>query len=67
MDSAKRLEQAVEKLEAFMKNNAEISAMDGDSNAKITSLMAENSTLKEKQDAVKLRLDALIKNAEGTV
>ncbi|MFT7434086.1 MAG: regulator of replication initiation timing [Alphaproteobacteria bacterium] len=64
MDSAKRLEQAVEKLESFMQLNAEISALNGKDGEKISKLLEENKSLKSKQDQIKKRLDTLIKKAE---
>lgn len=63
MDSAKRLEQAVEKLEHFMELNKNISSLSGKDSKKISILISENKDLKEKQVQVKKRLDKLINTA----
>lgn len=66
MDSAKRLEQAVEKLEFFMSQQAEHSTMSkgSENNGQMQMLLDENKQLKEKQEQVKTRLDVLIGNIQ---
>lgn len=64
MDSAKRLEQAVEKLENFMQIKADISVLSGKDGERFSALMEENNELKSKQEQIKKRLDTLIKKAE---
>ena len=65
MGSAKRLEQAVEKLEAIMQQNVDFASMDGNAGEKTSKLMTENKALKETQKQVKKRLDVLIKNIKS--
>lgn len=65
MDSAKRLEQAVEKLEYMMSQKAEISAIPGNETEKVNTLLEENKELKNKQEQIKFRLDTLIENVKA--
>jgi len=65
MDSAKRLEQAVENLETLMQKRGDISPMGGNDSEKLSKLMEENTTLKSKQEEAKERLEVLINSVEN--
>lgn len=63
MQGAKRLEQAVENLEKFLKQNPVLQK--GEEGALLSTVLTENLELKARNSEAKKRLDQLISNLKG--
>ncbi|MEC8066743.1 MAG: hypothetical protein VX154_02680 [Pseudomonadota bacterium] len=64
MDGAKRLEQAFEKLENYLKGSEAVMALGGKEGDKLKTLMHENKALKEKHKEASKKLDKIITKIE---